>query len=170
MHINIKTIYIYIYIYIYVHIKIYTYTHTHTHIYICVCVCVCPFAAYLRRCQRSLSPSGERTFTFVSLYRIIMAATVSLRRLLARSICFIFSLCMESNALKKSTNNSVALRFFVRTLSDIRWIVKICDVVDGFLRKPFWFFLRIFSISGSMRLRSRALYILAAIKVRVIPQ
>ena len=29
--------------------------------------------------------------------------------------------------------------------------------VDRFLRKPFWFFLRIFSISGPIRLRSKAL-------------
>ena len=40
-----------------------------------------------------------------------MAATVSLGRLLARSICSIFPLCMESNALEKSINNSVASRF-----------------------------------------------------------
>ena len=40
--------------------------------------------------------------------------------------------------------------------------------MDLFLRKPFWFFLIRFSILGSMRLRRRALYILAAIDVRVI--
>ena len=34
--------------------------------------------------------------------------------------------------------------------------------MDRFLRKPFWFFLRIFSISGSLRLNSMALYMLAA--------
>ena len=35
----------------------------------------------------------------------------------------------------------------------IRRIVKSCDVVDRFLRKPFWFFQSIFSILGSMPLR-----------------
>ena len=30
--------------------------------------------------------------------------------------CFIFALCMELNALEKSINNSIALRFFVHSL------------------------------------------------------
>ena len=77
---------------------------------------------------------------------------------------------MESKTLVKSTNNIVTSRFFARTPSRIRRIVKICDVVDLFLRKPFWFFLSIFSIWGSMRLRSRALYILVTLDVRVIPR
>ena len=74
-----------------------------------------------------------------------------------RSICSIISLCMESKALEKSTNNIVVSRFFAHTLSRMRRIVKICDVVDRFL-------VSIFSILASMRLRSRALYILAAIR------
>ena len=77
---------------------------------------------------------------------------------------------MESKALEKSTNDIVAFRFFAHTPSRIQRIVKICDIVDRFLRKPFWFFLSIFSILGSMRLHSRALYILTAIDVRVISQ
>ena len=55
---------------------------------------------------------------------------------------------MESNALEKSTNNSVASRFFART-PRIRRIVKICDV-NRFLPKPFWFSLSIFSMFSSM--------------------
>ena len=43
----------------------------------------------------SVSPSGERTFTFRVLYSIIMAATVSLGRPLTRSIYSVFPLCME---------------------------------------------------------------------------
>ena len=31
-------------------------------------------------------------------------------------------------------------------------LLKLCDVVNRFLRKPFWFFQSIFSILGSMRL------------------
>ena len=46
---------------------------------------------------------------------------------------------MKSKAFAKSTNNIVASRFFARTPSRIQQIVKICDVVDLFLRKPFWF-------------------------------
>ena len=76
---------------------------------------------------------------------------------------------MESKALEKSTNNIVASRVFAHTPSRIRRIVKICDV-DRFLQKPFWFFLSVFSILGSMRLRSRALYTLAIMDVRVIPR
>ena len=52
-------------------------------------------------------------------------------------LCF-----MESNALEKSMNNSVASRFLGHMM-----IVRICEVMDRFLRKPFWFFVRIFSIS-----------------------
>ena len=75
---------------------------------------------------------------------------------------------MESKALVKLTNNSIASRFSARTPSRIRPIVKICDVVDLFIRQPFRFFLSMLSILGSMRLRCRALYILAAMDVRVI--
>ena len=45
---------------------------------------------------------------------------------------------MESKALVKSTNINVACRFFARTPSRILRMVNICEVVDLFLRKPFW--------------------------------
>ena len=77
---------------------------------------------------------------------------------------------MESKALVKSTNSIVACRFFARMPSRILWIVNICEVVDLFLRKPFWFFLRILSILGSMRFQSRTSYILAAMDVSIIPR
>ena len=47
---------------------------------------------------------------------------------------------MELKALVKSTNSIVAGRFFARTPSKILRIVNICEVVDLFLRKPFWVF------------------------------
>ena len=68
---------------------------------------------------------------------------------------------MESNALEKLTNDIVVSRFFIHTPSRIQWVVKICEVVDLFLRKPFWF-----SIFGSIQLHSRALYILVTMDVR----
>ena len=105
----------------------------------------------------SVSPSGERTFTLVFLKRIVIAVTVSFGRPYASRICSIFPLCMESKALVKSTNSNVACRFFARTPSRILRMVNICEVVDLFLRKPFWFFLRMLSILGSMRFRSRVL-------------
>ena len=71
---------------------------------------MCLFAAHLLQCQSSLSPSEERSFTFVFLYSIIMAVNVSLDRPQASCICSIFPLCMESKALEKSTNNIVASR------------------------------------------------------------
>ena len=58
----------------------------------------------------------------------------------ASRICSIFPLWMESKALVKSTNINVACRFFARTPSRILRMVNICEVVDLFLRKPFWFF------------------------------
>ena len=73
---------------------------------------------------------------------------------------------MESMALVKSTSSIVAYRFFARTPSRI---VNICEIMDLFLRKPFWFFLRM-SILGSMWFRSRALYILATMDVSVLPR
>ena len=45
---------------------------------------------------------------------------------------------MESKALVKSTNINVACRFFASTPSRILRMVNICEVVDLFLRKPFW--------------------------------
>ena len=66
---------------------------------------------------------------------------------------------MESKALVKSTNINVACRSFARTPSRNLWMVNIFEVMDLFLRKPFWFFLRMLSILASMRFRSRALNI-----------
>ena len=86
-----------------------------------------------------------------------MAATVSFGRQYASRIYSIFPLCMESKALVKSTNSNVACRFFAQMPSRILRMVNICEVVDLFLRKPFWFFLRKLSILGSMRFRNRAL-------------
>ena len=63
---------------------------------------------------------------------------------------------MESKALVKSTNINVACRFFARTPSRILRMVNICEVVDLFLLKQFWFFLSMLSILGCMRFRSRA--------------
>ena len=78
-----------------------------------------------------------------------MAVTVFLGRPLASSICSIFPLCSESKNLEKSRNNTDISRFFART-PRIRRIVKISDIVDRLLRKPFWFFQSIFSILGSL--------------------
>ena len=83
----------------------------------------------------------------------------------ASRICYIFPLWMESKTLVKSTNSIVSCRCFSRTPSRILRIVNICEVVDVFLWKPFWFFLRMLSVLGSIRFRSRELYILAAMDV-----
>ena len=52
-----------------------------------------------------------------------------------------FPLCIVSNSSKRSTNNRVASRFFARTSSRNRQIVRICDV-NRFLRKLLWEFCR----------------------------
>ena len=57
------------------------------------------------------------------------------------------------SSVEKSVSNIVDCWFFTRLPSRIRWIVKICDVRDWFLRKPFLFSQSMFSILGSMRLR-----------------
>ena len=48
---------------------------------------------------------------------------------------------MESNVFEKSMNNSL-LQDFLHIV--LQGIVRICNVVDQFLRKPIWFFERIF--------------------------
>ena len=60
----------------------------------------------------------------------------------ASKICFILPLWMESKALVKSTNSIVTGSIFAHMPSRILRIVNICEVVDLFLQKPFWFFLR----------------------------
>ena len=60
------------------------------------------------------------------------------------------SLNMESNALKKSTNKSVTLRFFAYTPSKIQLIVIIYDAMDRFLQKPIWFFFKLSWLSLSL--------------------
>ena len=128
---------------------------------------MCLLASHLLQCWSSLClHPGSGLLLSCFLYSIIMAAMVSLGRPWASSICSIFPLYMESKALEKLKNNIIASRFFARSPSRIRRIVKICNVKDPFLRKPFWFFQSIFSILGSMQLRSIALYILAAMDVR----
>ena len=96
----------------------------------------------------SVSPSGERTFTLVFLLRIVIAETVSFGRPYTSRICSIFPLRMKSKALVKSTNSNDACRFFARTPSRILRINNICEVVDLYLRMPFWFFRRMLSILG----------------------
>ena len=64
-----------------------------------------------------------------------MAVTISLGSPYVGGIYSIFLLWMESNALEKSKNKSVTSRLFVRTPSMIRWISRMCDVVDLFFSK-----------------------------------
>ena len=71
----------------------------------------------------------------------------------ANSIFCIFSRRMESNVLEKTSDNSIASKFFARTPMMIRRIDRFCVVVDQFLWKLFWFFERIFSISAGKQLR-----------------
>ena len=111
----------------------------------------------LKTCQKRwmMGRGGERgsgisVLVARMMVMMIIAVTVSLGRPCTKSNYFIFPLCMESNALEKSTNKCVTSKFFALTLSMIRRIVRIFDVVDWFLQKLFWFFLRIFSICGSM--------------------
>ena len=62
-----------------------------------------------------------------------------MRRRYGCSICFTFLLSMESNGFEKAANSSVTTRFFFRIPSMIPRVVRICEVVEWFLRKPFWF-------------------------------
>ena len=78
-------------------------------------------------------------------------ASLWLRRFLwgdrRREVLAPSSLCVWSQMPWRSLQITVLLCyccfFFFCTPSKIRWIVKICGVVDRFLRKPFWFFVSI---------------------------
>ena len=85
--------------------------------------------------KKSVSPSGKLTIAFMFFYFTITAVAVSLRRLYTNSICSIFPLCIESNALEKSTNCSVVSKCFARIPLMIQRIVKIYQVVERFLCK-----------------------------------
>ena len=84
-----------------------------------------------------------RRFLWVSRRRVVFAP---------------FSLCLWSQRLGRSRQIMLLPLGFL--LEYFRRIVKICNAVDRFLRKPFWLFKSIMSILGSLRLRSRAAYIL----------
>ena len=83
--------------------------------------------------KKFVFPSGERSFAFIFLKSLIMVVTVCLGKQNPCSICSIFSLCIESNALSNSTNSSVASRFFAHTPSMIGQIVRNCEFADRFL-------------------------------------
>ncbi len=123
---------------------------------------MCPLAVLMLQCRSNLCLHPVNVFSLWCFYR---ESFLLLRFLLVGRVLLGFvlsSLRTESKALVKSTNNVVACRIFARTPSTILRIVNICE--------PFWFFRRMLSILGSMRLRSRALYILAAMDVSVIPR
>ena len=130
---------------------------------------MCLLIAHLVQCWSSLCLHPESRLLLSCFY----IASLWLQQFLWEGhrqevICSIFPLCMESNAWEKLTNNIVATRFLACT-PKIWWIVKICDVVDQFHQKLFWFLQNIFTIFCSMQLHCRALEILAAMDVRVIP-
>ena len=69
----------------------------------------------------------------IALLSIIIVVTVSFRRPYAGSICSIFPLCIKSNALEKSTNKSVALRFFCIYYIDVltnSQILRSCRLIS----------------------------------------
>ena len=131
---------------------------------------MCLLAAHLLQCCCSLCLHSGSGLLLSGFY----IASLCLRRFPwvghRREVYAPSFLCVWNQRPMKSLQIIVASSFFARIPSIIRRIVKIYDVADLFLRKPFWFFLSIFSILGSMQLRSRALYILATMDVRVIPR
>ena len=82
---------------------------------------------------------------------------------------FIFLRFIVSNAFEKAMKRIVSGIFTYFTPSNIHLIVIICPVVDLFLWKPFWFRLKIGSISDLILFNNINLYILADIAVSVIP-
>ena len=132
---------------------------------------MCLLAAHLLQYRSSLCLHPGNRLSLLCFY----IASLWLRRFLlvgCRQVEFAPSFLCEWSQRSWLSQQMVLLPlgFFVRTPSRIRRRVKICDVMDLFLQKPFWFFQSMFSILGSIWLCSRALYILTATDVRVIPQ
>ena len=61
----------------------------------------------------------------------MIAVILLLGRPYATRICFIISLLTEVNALKNSADNNETSRFFARTPSMIRRIVRFGDILNG---------------------------------------
>ena len=85
--------------------------------------------------KKSVSPSAERTMTFM------LTSLWPWHFLWGDHTPEVFGEIYEQEC---------HLDVFARAPSMIQQIVRICDVVNQFLQKPFWFFQRIYSISGSM--------------------
>ena len=127
---------------------------------------MCFLAAHLVLCLHPVSGLLLSFFYIASLW---------LQRFLwggrkRENICSTFLFVYVVKSLEKLTNNIVASRFFARTPSRIRRIVKICDVVNRFLRKPFWFFLKISSILVLYSCVAEHCACWAAMDIRVIPR
>ena len=91
--------------------------------------------------EKLVSSLAEQTIAFRFLKSNIIAITISLGRSYASSICSTF-LCQWRNLW------TVVVHQKVFALTPRIWcIIRFCEVVEQFLQKPFWFFLRIFSIS-----------------------
>ena len=129
---------------------------------------MCLFIAYLLQCQSSLCLHPERGLLLSCFY----IASLWLQQLLwvgCRRVVFAPSFLWVWSQRPWWSQQIILLSLgFLHTHLQEFDRVKIWDV-DLFLRKSFWFSLNIFRILDSIWLRSRALYILAAMDVKVIP-
>ena len=96
---------------------------------------MCLLAAHLLQCRSSLClhPGSElllSCFYIASLWLRQLLWALCRRKVFAPSSLYVRS---------QMTWRSVALRFFARSTSRIRRIVKICDVMDRFLRNTKYF-------------------------------
>ena len=83
---------------------------------------------------------------------LLMPVTVSLGRPYACNISFLY---IWKQLLWRYLQTAVLPQDFLPIIFFmIQWIVRICDVMDWFLWKPFRFFLRIFLTSGWIWLRN----------------
>ena len=115
---------------------------------------MCPLGGHQQQCQRSLCLHRWANFYF----RVFIEHHYGCNNFFvdySLEILAPSSLCVWSQIPWRTQQIRCGLEVFART-SKIGRIVRICVNVNWFLWKPFWFFLRIFSISDSMQLRSRA--------------
>ena len=109
---------------------------------------VSPCSTPIAISNKSVSPSGDKTFALVSVYRAMIVLSRFGGTPYALRILNIFSLFILSNAFVKSMKVITAGRFFAFIPSISRRSASICPVVVRPVLNPFWFGLSLGSISG----------------------
>ena len=108
---------------------------------------MCLLIAHLVQCRSSLCLHPESGLLRLCFYRALLWLQQFLWGGCRREVFALSSLCVWSQRQWRCWQMILLPQgFFACTSCRIWRIAKICDVVNQFVRKPFWFFLSMFSI------------------------